>query len=353
MTQAIPQDSSRSDSQLGQAARRGPFQPGDRVQLTDSKGRMHTITLTPGGSFNTHKYSFRHEELIGQHEGTVLTARGGGEYLCLRPLMSDYTLSMPRGAAVVYPKDAALIVQYADIFPGARVLEAGVGSGALTLSLLSAVGAEGELTSIERRADFAEIAQANVDLWFGKRHPAWTVKVGDFADVVQQEVEPNSIDRVVLDMLSPWENLQSAAQALVPGGVLLCYVATVTQLSRLAEDLRATGLFTEPKAWESMVRDWHLEGLAVRPEHRMVAHTGFLLTARRMAAGVEPPTVSRRPAKEAQGLAGQWDETEEWSLPAIGQRDISERKVRRVHRDVTARAHRWAGEESEQSTDQD
>ncbi|MBV7363631.1 tRNA (adenine-N1)-methyltransferase [Actinomycetaceae bacterium TAE3-ERU4] len=331
---------------LGQAGRRGPFIPGDRVQLTDSKGRMHTILLSEDGFFNTHKASFRHTELLGQPEGTVLTTREGATFLCLRPLLSDYVLSMPRGAAVVYPKDAAQIVQYADIFPGARVIEAGVGSGALSLSLLSAVGETGHLLSVERREDFAEIAQGNVDLWFGGRHPAWEVRVGDLADVLEVQVDSHSVDRVVLDMLAPWENLEQVARVLVPGGVFICYVATVTQLSRLAEDIRKTENFTEPKAWESMERGWHLEGLAVRPDHRMVAHTGFLLTCRRMARGVTPPPVSRRPAKEAQGLAGQWDETEEWSIESVGQRPISDKKVRKVKRDVEAKVRRWVSNET-------
>ena len=329
---------------LGQAARRGSLRAGDRVQLTDAKGRKHTIVLTEGGHFNTHKTSFSHDELIGQPEGTVVTTEQGATYLALRPLLSDYVMSMPRGAAVVYPKDSAQIIQFADIFPGARVVEAGVGSGALTLSLLSAIGEGGSLLSVERREDFAQVAQGNVDLWFGGRHPAWQVRVGDLADVLD-ELDPNSVDRVVLDMLAPWENIEQSARALVPGGVLLAYVATVTQLSRLAEDLRKSGLFTEPQAWESMVRDWHLEGLAVRPEHRMVAHTGFLLTARTMAAGVTPPPVSRRPAKAAEGLAGQWDDEDGWSPDAVGARPISDKKVRKVVRELNGRVERMAERE--------
>ncbi|OKL47810.1 SAM-dependent methyltransferase [Boudabousia liubingyangii] len=333
---------------MGQASRRGPFRPGDRVQLTDHKGRMHTIILQEGGYFNTHKTSFYHDELLGQPEGTVVTTKEGATYLAVRPLLSDYVMSMPRGAAVVYPKDASQIIQFGDIFPGARVVEAGVGSGALTLSLLSAIGPQGSLLSVERREDFAQIAQGNVDLWFGGRHPAWDVQVGDLAQVLPTAVEPHSIDRIVLDMLAPWENLQVCADALAPGGVLLCYVATVTQLSRLAEDIRKTQLFTEPHAWESQIRDWHLEGLAVRPEHRMVAHTGFLITCRRLAQGVTPPPVSRRPAKEAQGLDGQWDEVTDWSPEQVGERPVSDKKVRRVARDLQARTDYWLADESTQ-----
>lgn len=253
--------------------------------------------LIPGGTFQTHRGYLRHEDLVGRDEGIVVSTTMGVEYLALRPLLSDHVLSMPRGAAVVYPKDSAQIVSMADIYPGARVVEAGVGSGGLTMSLLRAVGDSGSLLSVERRADFAEIAQANVAAFFGAEHPAWRVEVGDLADVLAREVTPGSVDRVVLDMLAPWENIAAAARVLVPGGVFLAYVATATQLSRVAEDLRADGRFTEPVAWESFVRGWHLEGLAVRPEHRMVGHTGFLITARRMAPGFAAPLRKRRPVK--------------------------------------------------------
>ncbi|MFI2102550.1 tRNA (adenine-N1)-methyltransferase [Isoptericola sp. NPDC019693] len=313
----------------GADLRRGPLREGDRVQLTDPKGRLHTITLKPGGTFHTHKGYFRHEDLIGRPEGWVVTNTAGIEYLALRPLLSDYVLSMPRGAAVVYPKDAGQIVQMADIFPGARVVEAGVGSGALTMSLLRAVGDAGELHSIERREDFAAIARGNVESFFGGEHPAWRLSVGDLADVLPTVAEPGSVDRVVLDMLAPWENVDPVARALVPGGVLICYVATATQLSRTAEDLRADGRFAEPQAWESMVRGWHLEGLAVRPQHRMIGHTGFLVTARRLADGVTPPERTRRPAKGSYPAPDA-----EWSEEELGERAVSDKKIRRVRRDL-------------------
>jgi tRNA (adenine57-N1/adenine58-N1)-methyltransferase len=292
---------------------------------------MHTIVLKPGATFHTHKGYFTHEELIGRPEGWVVTNTAGIEYLALRPLLSDYVLSMPRGAAVVYPKDAGQIVQMADIFPGATVVEAGVGSGALTMSLLRAVGDGGRLHSIERREDFAQVARGNVETFFGGDHPAWHLHVGDFADVVGTVAEPGTVDRVVLDMLAPWENVDAAATALVPGGVFCAYVATTTQLSRLAEDLRADGRFAEPAAWESMVRGWHLEGLAVRPEHRMIGHTGFLLTSRRLADGVVPPERKRRPAKGSYPAA-----EAEWSEEELGERPVSDKKVRKVVRGFAA-----------------
>ena len=318
-------------SATGADLRRGPLRVGDKVQLTDPKGRLHTITLQPGATFHTHKGYFKHEELIGRPEGWVVTNTAGIEYLALRPLLSDYVLSMPRGAAVVYPKDAGQIVQMADIFPGARVVEAGVGSGALTMSLLRAVGDAGELHSVERREEFAAIARGNVETFFGGPHPAWRLTVGDLADVLPETVEPGTVDRVVLDMLAPWENVDPVARALTPGGVLVCYVATATQLSRTAEDLRADGRFAEPSAWESMVRGWHLEGLAVRPQHRMIGHTGFLVTARRLADGVVPPERTRRPAKGAYPEA---ESAREWTEEDLGERPVSDKKVRRARRDV-------------------
>ncbi|MCL1872008.1 MAG: tRNA (adenine-N1)-methyltransferase [Promicromonosporaceae bacterium] len=311
--------------------RRGLLRVGDKVQLTDPRGRMHTIELKPGGTFHTHKGYFRHEDLIGRPEGWVVTNTAGIEYLALRPLLSDYVLSMPRGAAVVYPKDAGQIVQMADIFPGAVVVEAGVGSGALTMSLLRAVGDGGRLHSIERREDFAAVAKGNVETFFGGEHPAWRLHTGDFADVVGSVEPAGTVDRVVLDMLAPWENLDAAATALTPGGVFLAYVATATQLSRLAEDLRSDGRFAEPVAWESMVRGWHLEGLAVRPQHRMIGHTGFLLTSRRLADGVVPPERKRRPAKGSYPTA----ETE-WTEEDLGEMPVSDKKIRKVVRGFAA-----------------
>jgi tRNA (adenine57-N1/adenine58-N1)-methyltransferase len=288
--------------------RRGPFAVGDHVQLTDPKGRRHTVVLEPGKSFFTHRGSLSHDELIGRPEGSVVTSSGGTPYVALRPLLADFTLSMKRGAAVVYPKDAAQIVGLADVFPGARVVEAGAGSGALTCWLLRAVGEGGSVTSFERRADFAEIARRNVESFFGAVPANWHLVAGDFGASADgpgagsgDGVPPaaDGADRVILDMLAPWDCVDAAARALVPGGVICCYVATTTQLSRTVEALRGYGGFDEPAAWETLLRGWHVDGLAVRPEQRMVGHTGFLITARRLADGVTPPPRRRRPAKGA------------------------------------------------------
>lgn len=294
---------------IGASARRGPLRAGDRVQLTDPKGRLHTITLIAGKQFHTAKGALAHDDLIGRPEGIVVTSSKGTAYLAQRPLLGDFVLSMPRGATVIYPKDAALIVGLADVYPGARVVEAGAGSGALTCSLLRAVGDTGAVHSFERREDFAAVAARNVETFFGDEHPAWRLTVGDLADQVEGgAVERGWADRMVLDMLAPWDCVGAAAHALAAGGVLCAYVATTTQLSRVVETLRADGRWTEPQSMELMVRNWHVEGLAVRPSHRMVGHTGFLVFTRRLADGTELPTRRIRPAKGAYG--------DDWVPPA-------------------------------------
>lgn len=314
------------------------------MQLTDVKGRRHTTLLLEDGYFQSQRGSFRHRELIGKPEGTVLVTESGHEILALRPLLHDYVMSMPRGAAIVYPKDAAMIVQYADIQPGTRVVEAGAGSGALSMSLLTAIGPHGHLLSVERRAEFAEIADANVTSWFGEHPDFWDLRVGSL-DEVLDDGPAHEVDRVILDMLAPWENVDAVARALAPGGVVLAYVATTTQLSRYVETLRDAECFTEPEAFESMVRGWHVQGLAVRPDHRMVAHTGLIVTARRLAPGSLPPERKRRPAKGAYTgidvslLAARADvpEDEEWTDLEVGLRTTTDKKVRRVVRDVQRR----------------
>lgn len=271
--------------------------PGDIVQLTDTKGRHHTLTLEAGRSFHTHRGGISHDDLIGQPEGCVVSSTGGTAYVVLRSHLEDFVLAMPRGAAVIYPKDAARIVMATGVRPGGRVLEAGAGSGALTCSLLSAVGEAGLVVSCELRPDFAEVARKNVERWFVGAPPAWRLIVGDVSERAWAEFAP--FDAMVLDMLDPWSHLETAHAALRPGGTLVVYVATTTQLSQTAEALREAGSWTEPRAEESMVRTWHLEGLAVRPDHRMIAHTGFLLITRRLADGATAPLRRRRPSKGA------------------------------------------------------
>jgi tRNA (adenine57-N1/adenine58-N1)-methyltransferase len=312
----------------------GPFVPGDRVQLTGPKGRLNTITLAPGKEFHTHRGVLSHDVLIGAPDGSVVKSSTGDDYLALRPLLTDFVMSMPRGAAIIYPKDAAQILALADIFPGATVVEAGVGSGALSLWLLRAIGPEGRLLSFERREEFAEVARANVAAATGAELddlPAnWSIGIGDLVDELPRTAEPAGVDRIILDMLAPWECLDVVADALMPGGVLLCYVATVTQLSRVAEAIRGTKLFTHPESSETIVRGWHVEGLAVRPDHRMVAHTAFLITARRLAPGAVLPAPARRVSKTEYGD----EDVELWTPGAVGDRVKSDKRLRKVVREA-------------------
>ncbi|MGX5680516.1 tRNA (adenine-N1)-methyltransferase [Schumannella luteola] len=318
----------------------GPFRVGDRVQLTGPKGRLNTVTLEEGGEFHTHQGVLSHDVVIGAPDGSVVVSSNGVEYLALRPLLTDFVMSMPRGAAIIYPKDAAQILAQADVFPGATVVEAGVGSGALSLWLLRAIGPEGRLFSFERRDEFADVARGNVGAFLGAVPENWSITVGDLQETLPQSVEAGSVDRVVLDMLAPWECLDAVADALTPGGVLLCYIATVTQLSRVAEAIRATGSFTDPAPSETMVRGWHVEGLAVRPDHRMVAHTGFLLTARRLAPGAVLPALKRRASKSDYSD----EDVELWTPGSLGQRPGSDKSLRRAAREAQAAA-RAAGAE--------
>ncbi|QRZ60754.1 tRNA (adenine-N1)-methyltransferase [Rothia sp. ZJ932] len=319
-----------SSTPTGANNRRGPFRPGERVQITDERGRITTITLETDGQYHSHRGYFNHNDLIGSDEGTVITNSEGLMYQCLRPLYKDFVLSMPRGAAVVYPKDTGQIVTMADIYPGARVIEAGVGSGALSIGLLRAIGDQGHLRSFERREEFADIARGNVETMFGGPHPAWEITLGDLAETLGDVEEPGSVDRAVLDMLAPWECLDAVATVLAPGGVIICYVATVTQLSRTAEALRADGRFTEPESHETMVRGWHVEGLAVRPDHRMVAHTGFLITARRLADGA----IRLAPKRRASKTDFSEEDMNAWTPAALGERNVTDRKLRRAARDA-------------------
>ncbi len=276
---------------MNHVRRTGPFVVGDRVQLTDAKGRHYTMILNPGNEFHTHRGAVTHDSVIGLPEGSVVKSTNGDAFLVLRPLLIDYVMSMPRGAQVIYPKDAAQIIHEGDVFPGARVLEAGAGSGALTCSLLRAVGPAGEVISYEVRDDHAEHARRNVATFFGGDPDNWTLTIGDLADC---DLPDASVDRVVLDMLAPWEVLEAVARVLVPGGVLVIYVATVTQLSRAVEALREQQCWTEPRSWETLQRGWNVVGLAVRPQHNMRGHTAFLISARRLAPGTVTPTPLRK-----------------------------------------------------------
>ena len=297
MTRSVPPESACPDPAWS-GVRRGPLRAGERVRLTDPKGRKHSVLLADGATFFTHKGSIEHDALIGQPDGIVVTSSGGVEYLVLRPLAGrlrglDATWSRRRLSQGCGPDhhDGRHLPWSARRRGRGRFRRADV----QLCSELSAPRAT--LTSYERREEFADIARKNVASFFGGDHPRWTVKIGDLAE----DLDERHVDRIILDMLAPWECLPRVADALAPGGLVCAYVATTTQLSRFAETVREQGGFTEPEAWESMVRGWHVEGLAVRPQHKMNGHTGFLVTARRLAPGVSAPRRSRRPSPGAYG----------------------------------------------------
>lgn len=319
--------------------RSGPFVVGDIVQLTDPKGRHHTIILATGQRFHTHKGSLAHDDIIGRDDGSVITTDKDVDYVALRPRLADFVLGMPRGAAIIYPKDAAEIIHRADIAPGQTVVEAGVGSGALTLWLLRTLAPDGHLVSVERRPEFADVASANVHTYYGDNTPAaWSLRVGEFVDVAS-EMEPQSVDRVVLDMLAPWECVDASIRLLKPGGILIGYVATVTQLSRLVEAIRDTGRFTKAESTETVVRTWHVDGLAVRPDHRMIGHTAFLVWARMFAPGSLPPRSLTKKAKPDYSDA----DVEAWTPGAVGLREETDKKMRDLTKEARSRQQRATG----------
>ncbi|SJM52857.1 tRNA (adenine-N1)-methyltransferase [Gulosibacter sp. 10] len=331
----------------------GPFRSGERVQLTDPKGRITTTWLESGRQVHSHQGTIDHDELIGLPDGSVVETTGGVPFLALRPLLWDVVMSMPRGAAIIYPKDAAMILAKADIRPGARVVEAGVGSGALSVWILRQLAGTGRLTSFERREEFAQVARGNVVSVAGEDPANWEIVLGDLAEALPETCPPGSVDRVVLDMLAPWECLPAVSDALVSGGVLLCYVATATQLSRIAEEIRATGRYTEPEAEETMVRGWHVQGLAVRPDHRMVAHTGFLISARRLAPGTVLPARQQRgsktPASAEDTEAWTPGDPAAWTAEAVGERRVSDKVLRKRGREATRGADRARASDAAES----
>ena len=252
----------------------GPFAPGDLVLLVDAKRRRHLTTLEPGGEFHSHSGVLRHDDLLGQEEGVTVRTTLGARFVALRPTLSEYVLEMPRGAQVIYPKDLGPILMLADVAPGTRVLESGVGSGALTMTLLRAVGPTGHVAGYELRDDFAARARRNVERFLGADVPL-TLEVRDGYDGIDEE----HLDRVILDLPEPWRVVKHAATALRPGGILVAYLPTIGQVARLREEL-AESAFGMAESLEVMHRGWHVDGQSVRPNHRMVAHTGFLTHAR-------------------------------------------------------------------------
>ena len=252
------------------------LQAGELVLLTDRKGRHYLVTLVEGGEFHTHAGSVTHEGLIGGTEGMQVRTTRNAELTVWRPTLRDYVLKMPRGAQVVYPKDSAAILMQADVFPGARVLESGVGSGALSLSLLRAGAA---VLGYEIREDFAQQAVDNVTGFMGSAAAErYQVEIRD----CYQGIDAKGLDRVVLDLPEPWQVVPHAAASLLPGGILVAYTPSIMQAVQLREACE-TGRWAEAATVEVLHRGWHIKGDAVRPEQRMVGHTGFVTTARRLA----------------------------------------------------------------------
>jgi tRNA (adenine57-N1/adenine58-N1)-methyltransferase len=251
-----------------------PFAAGDRVLLVDAKRRRHLVTLHAGGEFHSHAGVLPHDSVIGRPEGVTVRTTMGARLVAVRPTLAEYVLEMPRGAQVIYPKDLGPILVLADVFPGAHVLESGVGSGALTLALLRAVGSTGHVTGYEIRDDFARRARANIEGFLGPAIPL-TVEVRD----VYAAIELDGLDRVCLDVPEPWRVVKHAEGALRAGGILLAYLPTIGQVARLREEL-AGSAFGMAETLEVLQRSWHVDGQSVRPDHRMVAHTGFLTYAR-------------------------------------------------------------------------
>lgn len=252
-----------------------PFESGERALLVDRRGRRYLITLRAGEKFHFHQGWVSHDEIVGKPEGVRLVASTGAPLVAFRPSLAEFTLKMPRGAQVVYPKDVGVILVEADIYPGATVLEAGTGSGALTLALVRAVGERGHVVSYEAREDFAARARANIESFLGKIPDALDLRVGDVTTAALDD----PVDRVVLDLPEPWGVLPRALDAMRPGAIFCSYVPTTTQVAQTTEALRAAGL-GEIVTREVLIRTWHVEGQSVRPDHRMVAHTGFVTTAR-------------------------------------------------------------------------
>jgi len=252
-----------------------PFTTGERALLVDNKDRRYLLQLEAGASFHTHHGFVDHDDLLGRSEGTFLRMQDGAKYLCVRPTLADVVLKMPRGAQVIYPKDLGPILILADVFPGARILESGVGSGALSMTLLRA-GAR--VTGYELRQDFASNARKNVTAFLGDAVPdeRYAVEVRDVYDGIDEEA---AFDRVVLDLPEPWHVVGHAERALVPGGILVSYLPSIVQVQQLRSALDASG-FGMCTTEEVLVRSWKVDGAAVRPDHRMVAHTGFLTAGR-------------------------------------------------------------------------
>ncbi len=258
------------------------LQPGEKVLLIDSRDRRYLVTLATGKQFHSHLGSLDHDDLIGGPEGVTVRTTGGSPVIVFRPTLSDYVLKMKRGAQVIYPKDIGLILMYADIGPGATVVEAGAGSGSLTLALARAVGTDGRVISYEVRDDHLEQARENIAAWYessGGKPENVELRLGDIFEGIPE----TDVDRMVLDLPEPWRAVGPVTDALAPGGILCCYLPTIPQVSQTVEAMRRGG-FSFLDTFEGLVRTWNIDRQSVRPDHRMVAHTGFIITGRKLGS---------------------------------------------------------------------
>lgn len=257
---------------------------GERIHLVDAKGRHYALTLKAGDVYQLSGHKIAHDDLIDQPDGSIVTLSGGKSMLALRPTFGDYVLKMPRGAQVLYPKDLALIPMWADVYPGARVFEAGTGSGALTMALLRAVGPRGLVVTYEAREDFARTARLNIERYMGAVPNLITLRKNAY-EGIQTLDDGVQFDRVVLDLPEPWQVVPHAAQVLRSGGIYLSFVPTVPQVQQTVAGLHNAGVFAMVETFETLLRTWSIQGRSVRPDHRMVAHSGFLTVARKVEPG--------------------------------------------------------------------
>jgi len=274
---------------------------GERIHLVDKKGRQYALTLKAGDHYQLSGHKIAHDELIGKPDGSRVTLSGGKTMIALRPTFGEYVLKMPRGAQVLYPKDLALIPMWADVYPGARVFEAGTGSGALTIALLRAVGPLGLVVTYEAREDFARTAMTNIERYMGAVPNLVLLRKNAYEDIDLLD-DGVPFDRLVLDLPEPWQVVPHAADVLRSGGVYLSFVPTVPQVQQTVDALERTGVFGMVETFETLLRTWSIQGRSVRPDHRMVAHSGFLTVARKVEAGLWTRGETSRRVAEEDGL---------------------------------------------------